>query len=95
LFADLHQIGLTDALELCLVLCGDPAQYSRAVTRWHSGYAAECRGVSGPESAAVLALLLAIAGPRPQPAVRALAELLGQTGNSQASQVLMRWARKP
>ena len=91
---DLHQIGLTDALELCL---GDPPRYSRAVTRWHSRYAAEERGVSGPESAAVLALLLAlllaIAGPRPKPAAQALAELLGETGLRQASEVLIRWAR--
>jgi hypothetical protein len=89
---DLHQLSLTDSLELCLVLRGDPARYSRAVARWHSRYAAENRSVSGPESAAVLALLLAIAGPRPEPAARALAELLGETGYSQASQVLMRWA---
>ena len=67
---DLHQIGLTDALEMCLVLRGDPARFSRAVTRWHSLYAAEGRGISGPESAAVLALLLAIAGPAYQRLLR-------------------------
>jgi hypothetical protein len=90
---DLHQLGLTDALELCLVLRGDPARYSRAVARWHAKYAAEGRGVTGPESAAVLALLLAIAGPRPQPAASALAEFLGETGYGQASEVLIRWSR--
>jgi hypothetical protein len=89
---DLHQLSLTDSLELCLVLRGDPARYSRAVARWHSRYAAEKRGVSGPESAAVLALLLAIAGPRPKPAAVALAEFLGETDHGQASEVLMRWA---
>ena len=75
---ELHQIGLTDALELCLVLRGDPARFSRAVARWHSRYAAEGRGISGPESAAVLGLLLAIAGPRPVPAAKALAEFPGR-----------------
>ena len=89
---DLHQIGLTDALELCLVLRGDPARYARAVARWNARFATEGRGVTGSESAAVLALLLAIAGPRPVPAAKALAEFLGETGHAQASEVLMRWA---
>ncbi len=88
---DLHQLNLTDSLELCLVLRGDPARYSRAVARWHAKYAAE-RKVTGPASAAVLALLLAIAGPRPQPAARALAEFLGETGLKPASNVLIRWS---
>ena len=89
---DLRQIRLTDSLELCLVLRGDPARYARAVARWHAKYVVEGRGVSGAESAAVLALLLAISGPRPQPAARAPADLLGDTGYPQASEVLMRWA---
>jgi hypothetical protein len=91
---DLPQLGLTDALSLCLVLRADPARYSRAVTRWHARYATETRGVTGPESAAVLALLLAIAGPRPEVAALALSELLGGVGLTQPSEVLVRWARR-
>lgn len=77
----------------CPVLRGDPARYSHAVTRWHSRYASETRGVTAPESAAVLALLTAIAGPRPKPAAHALAEFLGDTGHGPASEVLIRWSR--
>ena len=46
-----------------------------------------------PNRAAVLALLTAIAGPRPKPSALALAEFLGGTGPRPASEVLMLWAR--
>lgn len=89
---ELRQLGLTDSLELCLVLRGDPSRYARAVARWHAKYVTEAVGLQVADSAVVLAVLLAIAGPRPQPAARALTEFLGSTGYSQASHVLMRWA---
>ena len=74
------------------MLRGDPSRYARAVARWYAKHVTEGRGVTFAESAVVLAVLLAIAGPRPQPAARALAEFLGSTGHSQALHVLMRWA---
>ena len=60
--AELTQLGLTDALEVCLVLRSDPTRFERAIVRWHARYVSERRDLGSAESAAVLALLAALAG---------------------------------
>jgi hypothetical protein len=44
---ELPQIGLEDALRICLVLRdGDPGRYERAAVRWLGRFALEARGVT-------------------------------------------------
>ena len=44
---ELPQVGLHDALRICLVLRdGDPEQYERAAVRWLGRFALEARGVT-------------------------------------------------
>jgi hypothetical protein len=45
---ELRQLGLTDSLELCLVLRGDPSRYARAVARWRAKYVTEGLGLHLP-----------------------------------------------
>ena len=73
--AELRQLGLTDALEVCLVLRSDPPRFERAIVWWHARYIAERRDLGFAESAAVLALLAALAGPRGDVAARSLARV--------------------
>ena len=90
---DLPQVGLTDALALCLlVLDKRPERYETAALRWHGRYCHETRGVTLDEAHAVLALLGALRGPRRVPAARVLAELFDRRALAQASEALIRWA---
>jgi len=44
---ELPQIGLDDALRICLILReGDPERYERAAVRWLGRFATEARGVT-------------------------------------------------
>ena len=44
---ELPQVGLEDALRICLVLRdGDPGRYERAAVRWLGRFALEARGVT-------------------------------------------------
>jgi hypothetical protein len=89
--SELDSLGLTDALELCLVLRGDSRRFESAVVRWHARYALETRGVGWAESQAVLALLGALNGPRTSEACHALADLLaGRRGFERAGEALVR-----
>jgi hypothetical protein len=94
--SELNSIGLTDALELCLVLLvlrDDPRRFGPAVVRWHGRYVHETRGVSLGESLAVLALLGSLNGPRASEACHALADLLaGRRGFERAGEALVRAA---
>ena len=88
---ELSQIALSDALELCLALRGDPRRYRPAVVRWHGRFVLETRGVTLEESQAVLALLASLPGsPR---ACAALAELLDRRGMERAAEALVRASR--
>ena len=51
---ELPHVGLSDALEPCLALRGDPRRFESAVVRRHGRYVTETRGVSLAESQAVL-----------------------------------------
>jgi hypothetical protein len=91
--AELQHVGLTEALELCLLLHDKAAEkYGRAAVRWHSRCVRELPGLTIEDSQAVLAALGAIAGDHRQSAARALAELLNGHDFEQAGEVLMRWA---
>ena len=90
--AELDYVGLSDALELVLLLLGtEPNRYSRAALRWHARYCSEVR-VDLAEAQAVLSLLAALRGARPKPAAHALADLLHQRELQGASQALTRRA---
>ena len=92
--AELRSVSLTDALELCLLLCErEPARYERAALRWHGRYCREVQGVSLDEAQAVLALLAALRGSRRPAVAVSLAELFDRRQLHQASEVLIRWAR--
>jgi hypothetical protein len=89
---EVGSLGLTEALELCLLLCGqDPEKFSRAAVRWHGRY---CREVNAgiEEAQAVLAALGALRGPRREAAATALADLIHRKGSERASEAVMRWA---
>jgi uncharacterized membrane protein len=91
--AELQFVGLTEALELTLLLAdGELAKYERAALRWHLRFVYESKNVDIRESQAVLILLAAI--PANRLAVSALAELLSRRrGLEQACEVLVAWAR--
>ena len=91
--AELRSVSLTDALELCLLLCErEPGRYERAALRWHGRYCREVQGVSLDEGQAVLALLAALRGSRRPWVAHSLAELFDRKQLHQASEVLIRWA---
>jgi hypothetical protein len=92
--AELRSVSLTDALELCLLLCEhEPGRYERAALRWHGRYCREVEGVTLDEGQAVLALLAALRGSRRPAVAVSLAELFDRRQLHQASEVLIRWAR--
>jgi hypothetical protein len=88
---ELDFVSLPDALELVLLLVGDPKRFRRAALRWHARYCAEVPDVGFDEAQAVLACLAGLAGRRPKAAAAALAEL-ARRGCERASEVLVRWA---
>jgi hypothetical protein len=71
----LQHVGLTEALELCLLLLPDGARFERAALRWHGRYCPEAGEVSLDEGLATLGLLAAMRGSRARLAASALAEL--------------------
>lgn len=74
--AELKPLGLTDSLELLLLLCDRAREkYGRAALRWHARFVQEL-DVDLSEGQAVLAALAALAGERKTNAAHALAELL-------------------
>ncbi len=90
---DLPQIGLTDALALCLLLLDKrPDRYETAALRWHGRYCRETRGVTFDEAQAVLALLGALRGPKRTAAAHALADLFDRRTLAQVSETLIGWA---
>jgi hypothetical protein len=92
--AELEHVGLTEALELCLLLRDKaPDRYGRAALRWHGRYCREVN-VSLEEAQAVLAALVLLAGERKRNAAFALAELLSRRGLERPCETLVAWARE-
>src|SRR5437016_3509625 len=92
--SELEQIGLVEALELCLLLRDhEPSRFGRAALRWHGRYCREVPVVDLAEGQAVLGCLAAIGSSRRPAAARALAELLDRRGLERAGEALIRWAR--
>ena len=90
--AELPTIALSDAFELTLLLRDDGRRFDRAAVRWTARYVSE-HGAGIEEAQAVLALLAALRGPHPSPAMRALAELLhDRPGLERCAEVLIRAA---
>jgi hypothetical protein len=92
--SELEHVGLSEALELCLLLTKQPARFERAALRWHGRYCRETRDVTFDEGVAVLVLLGAMRGPRPKLAASALADLLSRRGLERPCEVLVAWARE-
>jgi hypothetical protein len=92
--AELQFVGLTEALELTLLLAdGELAKYERAALRWHLRFVYESKNVDIRESQAVLILLAAI--PANRLAAVALAELLSRRRCLERTcEVLVAWARE-
>jgi hypothetical protein len=92
--AELEQVGLAEALELCLLVRDrEPARYSRAALRWHGRYCREV-DVSFEEAQVVLAALVLLAGDRTRNAAFTLAELLSRRGLERSCETLVAWARE-
>ena len=73
--AELPQVGLEDALGICLVLLdAEPGRFPAAAARWHAKLCLE-RRLTLDESALATAALAGLAGERPAAAVAALAGL--------------------
>jgi hypothetical protein len=94
--SELEHVGLTEALELCLLLIEkSPERFGRAALRWHGRYCRELRDVDLDEGLAVLAALGALRGPRSKQAASALAELLSRRRELERTcEVLVAWARE-
>jgi hypothetical protein len=90
--AELGRLGLSDGLELCLVLRRDSPRYEKAIVRWTARYVSEYH-VSLDEAQAVLSLL---ATARDEPyALSALGDLLHRRrGLERVAKVLIRAARE-
>jgi len=73
--AELEHVGLTEALELRLLVEKSPERFGRATLRWHGRCCRELRDVDLDEGLAVLAALGALRGSRSKLAASALAEL--------------------
>jgi hypothetical protein len=92
--AELEHVGLSEALELCLLLRNkEPARYTQAALRWHARYCREAK-VTFEEAQAVLAALALLAGERKRNAAFALAELLSRRGLERPCETLVAWARE-
>src|SRR5919109_2321850 len=75
--AELAPLGLTDGLELLLLLRdAAPERYAPAALRWHGRFCRETSNVAMDEALAVLSLLAAMRGPRSKLAAFALGDLL-------------------
>jgi hypothetical protein len=68
---ELDFVGLSDALELVLLVVEDPRRFRRAALRWHARYCAEVQEVGVEEAQAVLACLAGLAGRQPKAAASA------------------------
>lgn len=87
-------MGLTEALELCLLLLDkEPERYPRAALRWHGRLCRELN-VSLEKAQAILAALVVMAGERKGNAAHALAELLSRRGLESPCETLVAWARE-
>jgi hypothetical protein len=80
---ELKPLGLTDSLELVLLLRDKaPERFGRAALRWHGRYCRETSNLELEEALAVLGLLGTMGGPRSKVAAFALADLLSQRRGS-------------
>ena len=62
--AQLEEVGLADALALCVLLAEkEPSRFDLAAVRWHGRYVLENSGVRIAESQLVLAAVAALGGP--------------------------------
>jgi hypothetical protein len=87
--AELPPVGLTEALELCLLLRDKaPERFPRAALRWHGRYCREV-DVSLEEAQAILAALVLLAGDRKRNAALALAELLSRRELERPCEILV------
>jgi hypothetical protein len=86
-------IGLTEALELCLLLRDRaPARYTQAALRWHARYCREAK-VTFEGAQAVLAALALLAGKRKRNAANPRAEPLNRPGLERPCEALVAWAQ--
>jgi hypothetical protein len=92
--AELDFVSLPDALEIVLLVIDEPKRFRRAALRWHARYCGDLPDVGFEEAHAVLACLAGLAGRRPKPAARALAELVRRRGLERAAEVLVTWAMR-
>lgn len=91
--SELEHVGLTEALELCLLLADKaPERFGRAALRWHGRFCREV-DVSLEEAQAVLAALVLLAGERKRNAAYALADLLSRRGLERPCETLVAWGR--
>jgi uncharacterized protein YceH (UPF0502 family) len=88
----LPNVGLVEALELCLLLCDRaPEKYGRAALRWHGRYCREVGDVTLEDAQAILATLALLPTVRGRGA-SALSDLLSRRGLERAGEVLNAWS---
>jgi hypothetical protein len=93
--SELEHVGLTEALELCLLLIEkSPERFGRAALRWHGRYCREVADVDLDEGVIVLGLLAALRARGAKVAASALAEVLGRhRGLERACETHVAWSR--
>jgi hypothetical protein len=91
--SELEHVGLSEALELCLLLRDkEPARFPRAALRWHGRYCREV-DVNLEEAQAILAALALMATKQKSNAAFALADLMSRRGLERPCETLVAWAR--
>jgi hypothetical protein len=94
--AELPQVGLEDALDICLLLLdAEPDRFPAAAARWHARLCME-RRLAIEEADLAMGALRALPGQRPQAAVAALGGICATHGLRGAERRLSAWlARRP
>jgi hypothetical protein len=93
--SELDHVGLTEALELCLLLRDKaPDRFSRAALRWHGRLCREV-DVTLEEAQAVLAAFVLLGGDRKRNAALALAEFLSRRGLERPCEALVPRCQSP
>jgi hypothetical protein len=90
--AELGRLSLADALGLCLLYRdSDPVRFRRAAVRWHGRLCLEVKGLAPADAELAFAAVRGLGDGRAFASARALEEVLGAYGESQAARVLEEW----
>lgn len=92
---ELAQLGLADALRLCLVYArDDPGRFDRAIVRWHARLCLDADGLDRPTAQTALAAACSLPGPHGRDACGLLAAIAAAHGLPEVAEVLDQWCER-